>query len=443
MTVYFNHKRKRWYYDFVIDGQRHGGYCDDPATGKPAKTKTEAKAIEARARSKFLAGQSLKRPNPRTYTVAQAFAVYMTHNKKGLHFSNLQNYVHEMVTWFGAATPLVEVTHQRILNYITWARQQKIRHWTGGRFRPNGPFPLGRTAEYYWKTAENTRADSTINRYLTCLGKALRMAHNDHEPETGLPLLPIMPKIPKLKEPALLPRPIAPDDLERILAASPQHLADAIRLTVLMGFRRAEVFGLTINHFDPHNRGVWLSHSETKANRDEFIPANEMAYDILVRLVARAKDLGKEHLILYKTGGKRTPVNWRPVKNIQTSWENVLKKVGLKGRHVFHNTKATFVTAIAQEMPAAVVQDLARHRDFSTTMRYIRVADSVRRKAVDSITSHLFFGSLKVEDPQTSESIHRQDSQTEALEHPTLLPNLLKNMVGTAGFEPTTPSPPD
>jgi integrase len=156
-----------------------------------------------------------------------------------------------------------------------------------------------------------------------------------------------MPKIPKLKEPQRLPRPIAPEDLERILAASPQHLADAIRLTVLMGFRRSEVFGLTLKHFDQHQRGVWLSHSETKGKRDEFIPASGMAYEILCRLAKRAQELGQEHLILYRTGGVKAEERWRPMKYPQTAWENVLAKLGLKGRHVYHNTKATFVTAVS------------------------------------------------------------------------------------------------
>ncbi|MDE2029546.1 MAG: tyrosine-type recombinase/integrase [Alphaproteobacteria bacterium] len=148
-------------------------------------------------------------------------------------------------------------------------------------------------------------------------------------------------------------------------------------------------------------------------------------------------------MILYRTGGVKTKEKWRPVKFSQTAWENALAKAGLKGRHVFHNTKATFVTAVAQEMPAAVVQDLARHRDFSTTMRYIRVADKVRRKAVDSITSQLFATSVTKSEQAEDGRSPLQESLIEADEAMGISPNYLKNMVGMAGFEPTTPSPPD
>ncbi len=72
------------------------------------------------------------------------------------------------------------------------------------------------------------------------------MAHNDYDPETGLPLLPVMPKVSKLKEPERLPQPIAPEDLERIITASPRHLADAIRLTAVISIPIIAAFGFPI-----------------------------------------------------------------------------------------------------------------------------------------------------------------------------------------------------
>ena len=438
MSVYFHKARKQWYYDFFIEGRRYSNSCDDPVTGKHARNKTEAKVIETRVRSNIFAGLTL-RPTHANYTAAQAFAFYMAQYPENSHSDNLKNYVSELITWFGGSSPLITITTQRVLEYIAWARKQKIYLWTGGRIRPGGPFPDGRNADDYWKDSGRLRSDSTINRYLSSLGKTLRLANNNYDPVTGLPLLPIMPKVPKLKEPELLPRPIAPEDLERILAIAPQHLADAIRLTVLMGFRRTEVFSLTLRHFDRHNRGIWLSHAETKGKRDEFIPANNMAYDILCRLADRAVELGQKHLILYRTGGKKVKEKWRPIKNPQTAWENTLSRLGLTGHHVFHNTKATFVTAVAQTMPAAVVQDLARHKDFETTMRYIRVADSVRRKAVESVTGQLFF---KVPEPLLLKSPSPKP-QSEVNEEVDFGDKSLISLVGMAGFEPTTPSPPD
>lgn len=399
MAVYFNRSRQQWLYDFIINGKRYNSYCNDPATGEPAKTKKEAKDIETRIKANALAGHTAKRPNPKTYNLAQAFMVLMSIYKEGRQKENVKAYVKELLSYFGPSKPIKAINHTLILEYVAWAREQPIRYWTAGGISQSGPFPFGTTAADYWKTSDRKRSDSTINRYLSALGKALRLAHEDCDPETGIPLLPIMPKIPELKEPDILPRPIAPDDLEKMLAIAPAHLADAIRLTVLMGFRRSEVFGLTIDHVDFHQRGVWLSYDETKAYRDEFMPASEMAMELLERLVKQAKNVGQKHLILYRYTGKRraeiTEENrkdfkWKPIKRAQTAWENLLEKLGLTGKHVFHNTKATFVTAVAQEMPAAVVKDLARHKDFETTMRYIKVADKVRRKGVESVSGQLF-----------------------------------------------------
>ena len=127
MTVHFKNARKKWCYDFSIQGRRFSGYCDDPVTGIPAKTKTEAKAIEMRIRSRFYAGQSLRRANPRTYSVAEAFAAFMAQYVPSKHTHNLHNYVRELITYFGATTPLIEITHQRVLEYVAWSRRQKIR----------------------------------------------------------------------------------------------------------------------------------------------------------------------------------------------------------------------------------------------------------------------------------------------------------------------------
>ncbi len=72
-------------------------------------------------------------------------------------------------------------------------------------------------------------------------------------------------------------------------------------------------------------------------------------------------------------------------------------------------------------------------------MRYIRVADSVRRKAVESVTGQLFF---KVPEQKLTESPD-QKSRSKVNETFEIPSNLLINMVGMTRFELATPSPPD
>lgn len=151
----------------------------------------------------------------------------------------------ELLSWFGPEAPISDI-EGRVWQYINWSRTQRIKVWIGG----------GKTAkesgrvkpEKLWRDSDRTRADSTINRYLDCLRKACRLVHEARHPVTQARLVPAMPIIPDLDEPDALPRPVDAEDVVAIATAAAPHLAEAVGLCVLMGFRKAEVFSLTIHH---------------------------------------------------------------------------------------------------------------------------------------------------------------------------------------------------
>jgi integrase len=62
-----------------------------------------------------------------------------------------------------------------------------------------------------------------------------------------------------------------------------------------------------------------------------------------------------------------------------------LRRAGLERSRRFHDSRGAYVTALARVAPAPIVQELARHRDFETTLRYIRFAASAKRHAVASL----------------------------------------------------------
>ncbi len=80
---------------------------------------------------------------------------------------------------------------------------------------------------------------------------------------------------------------------------------------------------------------------------------------------------------------------------------------------------------------------ITRNRFYLTFNGFI--ADALHREAVESVAQQIFMGDRRA---QTG-PIHRHDSQTGNNEDWTTTPTPLKFMVGMAGFEPTTPSPPD
>jgi integrase len=192
--------------------------------------------------------------------------------------------------------------------------------------------------------------------------------------------------------------------------------ADALGLCLHFGLRKKEALTLEVGDVDFSANGIWLRGERTKAKRDEFLPGNDAGMALLQRLLDRARESGQARPVLYRKSGK-CPL--RPVNDIASWWLAACERAGLpKGRR-FHDARAAYITAIAKSAPAPVVQDLARHRDFETTMRYIRVADEARRQAVARIPAWSAHkqssGASCRETPRSNPAVLRTRSQDVAL----------------------------
>ncbi len=134
MSVYYNSARSRWLYDFEFAGKRFAGYCKDPSSGEPAKNKTQAKRIEALMRAAAIAAAEAETTKPNrasAYTVAQMFAEFASRKCTGRNWSNEQGYVRELIAFFGADTPVDQITEARVWDYITWSRNQPVKVYMG------------------------------------------------------------------------------------------------------------------------------------------------------------------------------------------------------------------------------------------------------------------------------------------------------------------------
>lgn len=437
MTVSFDKDREKWRYSFYHALKRYSGYAIDPETKEPAKNKTDAKRIEALIRAPLLRFEG--RPVPEiapegSYTFAQAMAAYARTKQGSADWPNQVRYIRELLAWFGPALPVTAISAERVQEYIAWCRAQPVLIYIGGNERLA---PEDRADPRLWKPAPNGRArsDSTINLYLVALRMALRMAHETHHPVSRRPMLDLMPKIPKLKQVELLPRPISDADLSRIIEEAPDYIGDAVALVRQMGFRKSEVFALTTAQIDWQNEGVWLDGEKTKGRRDEFVGANWIALVILAKRWVKSNAAGIDCLFFYRHRGTGEP---QPIRNPKRAWGTVLKKLGLNGHHTFHNTKASFVTAVARQASQATTQALARHSDYRTTQRYLAVADGAKRAALEAASTPL----LRVSNGSHTEPSHTQELHTNPQVTPAEAENSRVSLVGATGFEPATPRPP-
>jgi hypothetical protein len=85
---------------------------------------------------------------------------------------------------------------------------------------------------------------------LNVLRQAINHAATVVDPVTGEPAIKIAPKVPVLKLPKRKARPVPAAVLTEALAHVPPHIADAILLTLYLGFRQQEVFKLHVLQVD-------------------------------------------------------------------------------------------------------------------------------------------------------------------------------------------------
>lgn len=425
MTVWFDKRRRRWRYDIRVAGRRYAGLCVDAETGVGARNVTEARRCEATMRAKAIAEIGVARAASAAYTLAEAAADYAKVSAHQASWFATKRYIAELLAFFDPSTPVEAITSDRIEAYRSWQLQQPRLVWV----KTPGPAKfraLGRPAGTL-KPGKGPRSAQTANHYLKALRAILRRATRSIDPETRRPRLAVAPIVALASVPKRLPRPLTEGEITTVHGELAPHVADALELCLQFGLRKREALTLEVADVDLAEGGIRLRGERTKGRRDAFLPASKAGMALLERLVAQAKREGQTHLVLYRgPQGTQPP---RPVKNIGGGWRAALRRAGLERARRFHDSRAAYVTALARSAPAPVVQELARHRDFETTLRYIRFADSAKRDAV-----------AKLPDWTAAARSSKQNFQTPPQEEGVIPPNALKGMACPAGFEPTTSS---
>jgi len=370
MTVFFDKSRRRWRYDFRAGGVRHAGYCLD-GKGDHAANKTEAIKIEVAVRAKALADRKKADKSHKSYTFAQALAAYAAQVRGRKNWRNNVIQISELLSFFGGETPVTQITEARVWEYIAWSRRQPVRVWVGGAGHADQA--CDRATH---KALPRLRSDARINRYLAVLKKALGIASRQADPATGLPVLPVPPRIETLKEVERLPNPVPVETVHLILQHLPQLVADVVTLLVLTGTRKGELLARRVEDYRSDLGALRIPGAETKGGRDEYIPIPEDAAEVIKRRVEASKEAGSVWLFPSSTGTGH-------LKDFKRSWATALRRAGAPHYRI-HDLKATFVTTVAR-VDRGMAQTMARHRSEVTTKRYIAVLDSRRHATAAAV----------------------------------------------------------
>lgn len=255
--------------------------------------------------------------------------------------------------------------------YLTWAEQERPRSVT---FREKalkhllaafGPLPLKeimveQVEAYLQARRDSGAAPGTINRERTVLGHLFTKAMKRGEAKENPVRL-----TEKQAEPDGIPRPLTHDEERRLMGVLPPHYAPFVTLALHTGLRLGELRAQTWKDVDLA-QGV-LTVTRPKSRKPESLPLTRTARYVLTSLE--------------RTGPLLFPTM---PKQLSTLFIRYAKKAGLADV-TFHCLRDTFISRLAPHVSTPALMQLARHRDYRTTRRYVRVDGEHLRAAITQL----------------------------------------------------------
>lgn len=290
--------QRRWYVRASVHGRmQHFGSFDN---------KTQARNFYHRAKTlgreqRLTLGQTL----PIDYTVPELFTVYLPQSAHRLAAREQQRFA----DWWSAYWP-----HRRVFDLTPQDLQQaRVALRTSGRLK--------------------TRTEGTVNHYLKCLRHAMRAVI---QPRSWV--VDLWSQI-RLDRPAgIPPTPMMPRDERQLLAHLDPADADKVRLAVLTGLRRAQLFRLRWEQLFWTQASIALP--TLKQQRPRFLPLPPEAMTIFRRHWRQAHRPTQGWIFPHATAPDLPddPANWYKYR-----FKPALARAGLTGKGLtFHSTRHAF-----------------------------------------------------------------------------------------------------
>ncbi|MGB2645892.1 MAG: site-specific integrase [Candidatus Acidiferrum sp.] len=199
----------------------------------------------------------------------------------------------------------------------------------------------------------------TVNRFRSLMSSifqhALRQGLIDVNPLAG-------GSIPWSKEPQKHDRFLEPDEQLRLLAVIRRDCpekADEVELAILTGMRRGEQFN-----------AKW---ADWKSPRILYVMGKTGPRKVRINRAARRCLL---RMRKHARGEFITPERNDVERDRRVWFEKAVKKADLRPAFRYHDLRHTFCSRlVAAGVPLVVVQKLAGHKSYSTTLRYSHLAD--------------------------------------------------------------------
>lgn len=388
MSLYQRKGTPYWWYNFWIQGHRFRGSTNEV-------TRKRAELVEAIEKRKAIDEVILGKKTLPTLSVTQACGKYWDEYARHLKSGEKSIKYHQahIIKHLGKDAMLNALADSDISNLVA-----KLRSHEGHK-----------KGEYI--------TPSSINRVLSTLRKMLSKAKN----EWGLDVSNIAISKYMLEEPQARTRWITKEQAQHLMSELKPWVRPIIIFALLTGLRKSNVALLRWEQIDMNHRLMWVTVKSSKPGGKEMECAlSQTAWELL-----RQMDPADEGYV-FERQFKDDRTAPRVQLYFRKAWVGACKRANIKDFR-FHDLRHTFASWLLQDgEPLTLIQELLGHEDIATTRKYAHHEQGEKRRALERIKIKL--------------AQNQPHSETEGEIEMT---NPLINMVGVAGFEPTTPSPPE
>jgi integrase len=223
----------------------------------------------------------------------------------------------------------------------------------------------------------------------------------------------------------------APDDEDRLLAATSPHLHGVIVALLETACRVGEILDLQWGDVALDRRELTIRAEKTKTRTERLIPISSRLKAILeMRRVDPAGQLFRPDAYVFGdvTGAR--------VKSVRRAWEGACSRAGLSGfqlRDLRHEAGSRFDEA---GVPVNFVSRLLGHTNLTTTSRYLNIHRRGLHMAMQKFEESRRLASL-LQDPPQNDSATAGEPQQEPAAKPSVSSDL--QVVRKRGFEPPRP----
>lgn len=257
--------------------------------------------------------------------------------------------------------------------YLAWSQEQRPRSYT---FRASalkhlmtvfGTQPLSTITRadvegYLTQRGHTATRPATVNRERSVLSHLFTKA-TDWGLVQGNPVL----GTDRLPEGNEHPRPLSSEEESLLFAVLPEHYKPVVTLALHTGLRLGELRAQAWRDVDL--AAGLLTVTRPKSGKRETIPLNSIAFAVLAALP-------QDGPLLFP----RLP------KKLSDLFIKYVRKAQLTDV-TFHCLRDTYISRLAPHCTTPTLMALARHRDYRTTQRYVRVDGAHLRHAVEHLVS--------------------------------------------------------